>query len=243
MRNAEKIIDWKIDNYRKRLSDDPDCITADAIADGLLATLLQTPEIWKSMWKVLNHVQSAIESMTGQKYTMRDALIRSYRKKGGDEKELRKELYRHLPTDEELSKKRIKAEAYHVPCSRHCGTIIDVKYEQRAMSRGVTGVKHDQSQHFTPSNGYFGGNGTYRSGYPEVYRCLYLIIKLINHPHVKINVRSDALKINDRKNVTEAFVSELRNKLIKKKVEIEYLGNDPNQEFKLIDPSMLQISN
>ncbi len=118
------------------------------------------------------------------------------------------------------------------------GVIIDVKAETKSISFCISGITKEAQPYYTPENGFHGGNGTYRVGYTEVERYLYLIVKIKGHPHAFVDVRKRSLVLNNRQNVTDAFVSELKKNLKGKSVSIK---ETTEGEFTLLNDSILAL--
>lgn len=113
------------------------------------------------------------------------------------------------------------------------GFIQAINYEVTSLSRCITGITKDKQKFYgSPGSGFFGGNGTYREGYPEEHRELLMTIRIEYekpNPRLripigiqKVDVRELALSINGREKVTNAFVSNLRRLLIGKRVELTF---------------------
>ena len=109
--------------------------------------------------------------------------------------------------------------------------VTDVEKCNIETSYIVQGIKRGQS---IPYCATAGSNGTYRVGYPEVHRYLTLsFIKIGGIGWGDIEIRDLALNINERQNVTDKFVAELKNKLNKEKIKI--FGNNGQWEIKNTD--------
>jgi hypothetical protein len=243
MKNSEKLIKWTIDTYQKRLKKDS-CVEAiTKVTDGLVRDLMNLPEIGNEIWNALNWAQSMIEHEVGIKESIRDSLIRKCKTNGGNMRDLLKELYYHLPTESEAEEKDRIIAQYNITGSKHFGIIIDVKADRQSLSRIIQGINHDKTPFYENSPSYFGGNGTYREGYPEVELFLFLVVKLKGHPHVRIDVRSDSLRLNERSKVTDRFVNELQNKLKGLQVEIVRLPDGSRQDFDLVNKDLLKLAN
>jgi hypothetical protein len=180
----------------------------------------------KRFYIFLRTAQATVENETHIKNTIRDSLIRRCKKNGGDVKKLLRELYYNLPTEEELEKQHNDEEKYHIIGKAFTARILDVKAESSYNSSCVTGISKEKQAQYTTKNGFFGSNGTYRVGYPDVERHLFLVVKLKGHPHIKIDVREKVLSLNDRQRVTDSFVQSLKEKLCDNEIKIIYKGKD-----------------
>lgn len=241
MKNILDHINRQIDTLRKQLSVNKGTLEVEPLVDNLLNNLLDNVDSTKLFWSAIKQSQTMIENETGEKYAMREAFLRWNSKNGGDKNKMLAHLYYHLPTEEEELKKKQKREAYYTLGAKHIGQIIDIKPEKFEHSTCVSGISRSESHKYSESNGYHGSNGTYRIGYPEIHLSLLLVIKLRNHPHVRIDIRSKALEINNRQKVTEAFISALKDKLLNQSIEIEFLGKDLDENFGIVDFSILKI--
>jgi hypothetical protein len=113
--------------------------------------------------------------------------------------------------------------------------VTDVFYDVRSLTRMVQGIK--QGEH-PPFNTTAGGNGTYRIGYPEVYRNLYMEFRRNDDiGWGTIDVRDEALKLNRRAKITDSFVRTLKANLINANIAIA--SNGTNWIMK--NPSILII--
>lgn len=235
-------IDLIIDSHKLRLSDKSNSSDITRICNSLIKFINEYAKNSKEFWFSLRQAQSMIETKTGIKDTIRETLIFNCKANGGNEQKLRKDLYSYLPTDEELLLQKQKKESYYISGSKHIGQVIDVKYEKQEVASCISGIKRENASKYTQSNGYFGSNGTYRVGYPDVKLSLFLIIRLRNHPHLKIDVRNKALLLNNRKNITDAFISSLKEQLKNRDVQVEYVGGDKDARlFNITDYSVLKI--
>ena len=113
------------------------------------------------------------------------------------------------------------------------GFIQSIDRSEISLSRCITGISKDKQKYYdAPGSGFFGGNGTYREGYPEVKRELLMTVRIeydkssigtgIPVGIQKVDIRELALIMNEREKITDAFVSSLRRKLIGKRVELVF---------------------
>ncbi|MCL2211114.1 MAG: hypothetical protein FWB95_04260 [Treponema sp.] len=117
------------------------------------------------------------------------------------------------------------------------GEVIKVEKEDISVSTIVQGIKQGNPE---PFGATAGSCGTYRIGYPTVSRHLFITISIFNsnsceHQHIKIDVRESACNINGWKNLTESRVAQLRDKLIKKYVDVE----NNKEEWNFVDEKMI----
>ena len=94
----------------------------------------------------------------------------------------------------------------------YLGIVIDIQKDERSISSIVQGVKQQDQKDYNPP-GYFGDNGTYRIDYPNVKRYLYLFVRFQDNEVKRIDVRDDALKMNNRINVSEKMIDTLKKKM------------------------------
>lgn len=145
-----------------------------------------------------------------------------YQNKEGKPKAIRINL-----TDEVLNKK--------IPGTIFEAEIEDIKYDVQEFSRIVQGIKKGES---APLFTTAGSNGTYRLGYPEVFRELIIDFKRTNNiGWGTVHARDLALRFNNRSKITTPFVEALNRKLKGKTVNILALDN----QWKLEDPTILKL--
>jgi hypothetical protein len=116
------------------------------------------------------------------------------------------------------------------------GNVTDVVYETTSITQIVQGVSHSESRKFREPN-FVGGNGTYRRGLPEVYRHLFLYVKIAGYGKQKVDVREPALDVNGRERITERLVQQLKDKCLGKRMR--FLGT--NHAFEIYDPGNLRL--
>lgn len=90
--------------------------------------------------------------------------------------------------------------------------ITDVSYSRETLTRTVSGIKKGS---VPPPFSTAGGNGTFRLGYPEVYR--FLVLSFRRKDQIgwgKLECHKEVLQVNERRNMTESFVNNLRSKLV-----------------------------
>lgn len=113
--------------------------------------------------------------------------------------------------------------------------IAEIKNEIHTVSRTVSGIKKGES---APIFATAGGNGTYRLGYPETSRNLYLqFSRLDKQGWGLIEVRNLFLEINDRSKITSKSIDSLQGKLLNKTIQITSNG----KEWVLVDEKVLKI--
>jgi len=96
--------------------------------------------------------------------------------------------------------------------------IVDVEYYVDSLTRTVSGIKNGMSD---PIGSTAGSNGTFRMGYPEYVRELNIHFRRIDDiGWGTIDVRELALSINNRRSITNKFISTLKNKLVGKTVDM-----------------------
>lgn len=101
--------------------------------------------------------------------------------------------------------------------------ITDVKYKVHSLTRIVSGISKGKE---TPFGATAGGNGTYRLGYPEVFKELNLFYRRLDDiGWGQIDIRKDVLSIYRRSKITDAFVAMLEHKLIGKTVNLQQTKN------------------
>lgn len=99
------------------------------------------------------------------------------------------------------------------------GMVRDVFRRDHSVSRVVQGVRKPEQSRYQPPR-YHGGNGTYRDGFPEHSREVVLKVDVPGFGVREIDVREEALTVNDRIRVTERFVHQLREKLLGAKIKV-----------------------
>ena len=113
--------------------------------------------------------------------------------------------------------------------------ITEIKNEIHTVSRTVQGIKKGEGAPFFATAG---GNGTFRLGYPETSRDLYLYFsRQDKQGWGLIEVRDLFLEINDRSKITSKSIDSLQGKLLNKTIEIISNGN----EWVLVDDKVLKI--
>jgi hypothetical protein len=114
-------------------------------------------------------------------------------------------------------------------------TITEIKNEIQTVSRTVQGIKKGESK---PIFATAGGNGTYRLGYPETSRDLYLYFSRQDELGWGIiEVRDLFLEVNNRSNITSKSINSLQLKLLNKTIKI----TSKNNEWVLEDEKVLKI--
>ncbi len=89
--------------------------------------------------------------------------------------------------------------------------VIDISYEVETFIRIVQGIKKN---HSAPPGTTKGSDGTFRIGYPEVFRELHLKFKKTEGMGWgEIRIRELVLRQNNRKKITSGLVEKLKNKL------------------------------
>ena len=113
--------------------------------------------------------------------------------------------------------------------------ITEIKNEIHTVSRTVSGIKKDEG---APPFTTAGGNGTYRLGYPETSRDLFLYFsRQDKQGWGMIEVRDLFLEINERSKITSKSIDSLQEKLINKTIQITSNGT----EWILVDDKILEI--
>lgn len=113
--------------------------------------------------------------------------------------------------------------------------ITEIKNEIHTVSRTVQGIKKGEGAPFFATAG---GNGTYRLGYPETSRDLYLYFaRQDKQGWGLIEVRDLFLEINDRSKITSKSIDSLQGKLLNNSIQITSNGN----EWILADENVLKI--
>ena len=113
--------------------------------------------------------------------------------------------------------------------------ITEVKNDIQTISRTVHGIKKGESAPFFATAG---GNGTYRLGYPETFRNLYLYFsRQDKQGWGLIEVRDLFLEVNGRSKITSKSIDSLQEKLINKIIKITSNG----KEWILVDDNFLKI--
>lgn len=96
--------------------------------------------------------------------------------------------------------------------------VTDIVKNVDSLTRIVSGIKKGMSP---PPYATAGGHGTYRYGYPEVTRDLYISFRRIDDiGWGTIEVKDLVLKNNGRKNITDKLVENLKNHLIGKTIMV-----------------------
>lgn len=115
--------------------------------------------------------------------------------------------------------------------------VTEIEYDVQSIIRIVNGVKQGQN----PISIYpitAGSNGTYRAGYPEVFRTLFLDFKRKDRiGWGNMDIREIALQVNDRSKVTPKFVQQLKDRLIGKEIIVEV----DSKKMKLCNPEVLKV--
>lgn len=113
--------------------------------------------------------------------------------------------------------------------------ITEIKNEIHTVSRMVSGIKKGEGAPFFATTG---GNGTYRLGYPETYRNLYLYFsRQDKQGWGMIEVRDLFLEINERSKITTNSIESLQGNLLNKTIQITSNGT----EWILVDQNVLTI--
>lgn len=113
--------------------------------------------------------------------------------------------------------------------------IVDFKYDTDSLTRVVSGITKGKSR---PLGATTGGNGTYRIGYPEVFRQLNIYFRRIDDiGWGTIDVRDLVLIINDRSKITDSLIHTFKNKLTGKTLTI----TQNRKNWTLKDQSILKM--
>lgn len=113
--------------------------------------------------------------------------------------------------------------------------ITEVKNDIQTISRTVQGIKKGEGAPFFATAG---GNGTYRLGYPETYRNLYLYFSREDKQSWGfIEVRDLFLEVNGRSNVTTKSIESLNKKILNKTIQITSKDN----QWILVNEDVLTI--
>ena len=113
--------------------------------------------------------------------------------------------------------------------------VTEIKNEIHTVSRTVQGIKKGEGAPFSATAG---GNGTFRLGYPETSRDLYLYFSRQDRQGWGlIEVRDLFLQINDRSKITSKSIDSLQEKLLNKSIQITSNGN----EWVLVDENVIKI--
>ncbi|MDD2986145.1 hypothetical protein [Flavobacterium sp.] len=113
--------------------------------------------------------------------------------------------------------------------------IAEIKNEIHTVSRTVSGIKKGES---APIFATAGGNGTYRLGYPETFRNLYLYFSREDKQGWGlIEVRDLFLEVNERSKITTKSIESLKGNLLNKTIQITSNG----KEWVLVDEKVLKI--
>ena len=113
--------------------------------------------------------------------------------------------------------------------------ITEVKNDIQTISRTVQGIKKGEGAPFFATAG---GNGTYRLGYPETFRNLYLYFsRQDKQGRGLIEARDLFLEINERSKITSKAIDSLQEKLTNKTIQVTSNGND----WVLVDQNILEI--
>lgn len=113
--------------------------------------------------------------------------------------------------------------------------VTGVERYEASLTRTVSGIRKGSAK---PIGATAGGNGTYRVGYPEVIKELNIHFRRIDDiGWDKIDVRDLALKVNNRKQITDKFVNAIKKELIGKNIRIKNSG----LTWSLADDSVLQL--
>ena len=116
------------------------------------------------------------------------------------------------------------------------GNVMDVVSETTSIAHIVQGVSQSESRKYQEPY-FFGGNGTYRKGYPEVDRHLFLNVKIAGLGNQRVDVREPALDVNGRERITERLIQQLKDKLLGKRVRF----GGTNHAFEIYDPGDLRV--
>ncbi len=113
--------------------------------------------------------------------------------------------------------------------------ITGVDYQVQSISRIVQGIKKGGGE---PPFSTAGSNGTFRIGYPETYKDLYIdFIRTDKIGWGKIEARELVLQLNNRSNMTASFVAQLKSRLTGKTITL--MGR--KGKWMLQNPAMLQV--
>lgn len=113
--------------------------------------------------------------------------------------------------------------------------ITEVKNDIQTISRTVQGIKKGEGAPFFATAG---GNGTYRLGYPETFRNLYLYFSRQDKQGWGfIEVRDLFLEVNERSKITSKAIDLLQEKLKIETIQVTSNGND----WVLVDQNILAI--
>ena len=113
--------------------------------------------------------------------------------------------------------------------------ITNIEYLKDSLTRTVSGIKKGMSK---PVGSTAGGNGTYRLGYPEVYKELNIHYRKTNEiGWGTIEVRETILNVNNRTKITTKFATELHQNLVGKTINLVLFQN----EWKLLNSHELRI--
>ena len=113
--------------------------------------------------------------------------------------------------------------------------IVDFKYDTDSLTRVVSGITKGKS---APLGATAGGNGTYRIGYPEVFRQLNIYFRRIDDiGWGTIDVRDLVLTLNDRSKITDSLIRTFKNRLTGKILTITRNRNN----WTLKDQSILEM--
>ena len=117
------------------------------------------------------------------------------------------------------------------------GEVIKVEKKDISISTIVQGIKQGSP---IPFGATAGSRGTFRIGYPSISQHLFITVSIFNsnsceNQKVNIDVRESARNTNGWTNITESRVTQLRDKLINKYVDIE----NRKGEWALVDETMI----
>jgi cold shock CspA family protein len=104
----------------------------------------------------------------------------------------------------------------------------------------VSGIKQGQTIPSMPGKKWavWGGNGTFRVGYPEFDRKLELKMKIIGiKNNILIDIRDIVLEVNERQKITEKLIEQLNFDLSNKIITVVYV----NGRWELDDPDIMVI--
>jgi len=112
--------------------------------------------------------------------------------------------------------------------------IRDLSYKTNTLTRIVSGIKGGNSTAFATA----GGNGTFRVGYPEVFRELNISFTRLDDIGWGIfDIRDLVLSINKRNKITDKFIAQLKEKIVGTKTKIKpHLGS-----WIFVDESILTV--
>lgn len=115
------------------------------------------------------------------------------------------------------------------------GKVVGLRRRSLSNSYIIQGIKSND-QHKYNHGGYSGSNGSYSTWGKTEYE-LMLDIEAEGRNY-EVEVRDQALKLNERSKVTDSFISKLKDSLSKKHLLFKVQGN----EAFMIEESLLKIN-